>query len=136
MTFVACWGAGLSTLLAMVKLWETWRDRFQIDVGCNLTSSPEIGNEIFIRNLTGRPAILSYWELFYCSGSWPFRKYSEISSPGPDAYDLRVDAHSSTTLGFSEADHFEWGEKTLKGKKIYIRLHFAGRRPVLRKVYG
>jgi hypothetical protein len=136
MKFIAWWGAGLSTLLAVVKLWEIWRDRFQIDLGCNLTGDPEIGNEIFIRNLTGRPAILCYWELLYCSGSWPCRKYSGISSPGPDAYDLRVDAHSSTTLGFSETDYFEWSEKALNGRKIYIRLHFAGQRPFLRKVYG
>ncbi len=136
MTFVVWWGAGLSTLLAVVKLWEIWRDRFQIEVGYNLTGSPEIGNDLFIRNLTTRPAILCYWELLFCSGLWPFRKYSEISSPGPDAYDLRIDAHSSVTLGFSGCEHFGWSEKALNGRKIYIRLHFAGRRPFLRKIYG
>lgn len=134
MTFLAFWGAGLSTLLATVKLWEIWRDRFQIDVGSNLTGSPELGNEIFIRNLTGHSVILNYWELLYCSGLWPCRKYSEISSPGPDAYDQRIDAHSSTSLVFSEADYFGWNERNLNGRKIFIRLHFAGRRRILRLV--
>ena len=134
--YIAWWGAGLSTLLAAVKLWELWRDRFRIDVGCNLTSNPDIGNEIFIRNLSAKPVILSYWEVLYGSRAWPFRKFSEVESPGPDVYDSRIDPHSSKTLTFSEQNHFGWSRTTLKGRKIYIRLFMAGRRPVLKKIYG
>jgi len=136
MNFIAWWGAGLSTLLALVKLWEIWRDRFRLDIGSNLTSDPEIGNEIFIRNLSGYPLILSYWELLHGSGVWPFLKLSEFESPGPDASDLRIEAHSSKSFTFSEAYHFGWSEKSLKGRKIYMRLYIAGRRPILKKVYG
>lgn len=133
---MAWWGAGLSTLLALVKLFELWRDRFRIDVGCNLTSEPEIGNEILVRNLSAKPIILSYWQLLHGSGVWPFRKFSEFESPGPDARDIKIEPHSSETFSFAEAYHFDWRKKSLKGRKIYIRLYVVGRRPVLKKVYG
>ena len=134
--YIAWWGAGLSTLLAFVKLWELWRDRFRIDIGCNLTSKPEIGNEIFIRNLSANPIILSYWELLHCSGVWPFRKLSEFESSGPDASDIKIEPHSSKAFSFSEAYHFGWTPKSLQGRKIYMRLYVVGRRAVLKKVYG
>ena len=136
MTFLAWWGACLSTLLAVVKLWEIWRDRFRIDVGYNFTGQPDIGNEVFIRNLTGYPIILSYWELLWLSGRWPFRVESQLFTPEDDARDIRIEAHSSLTLAFKGQDHFDWGVDALKGRRIYIRLCIAGRRRILRKVYG
>ncbi|WP_297529398.1 hypothetical protein [Thiohalobacter sp.] len=133
---IAWWGALLSTFLALVKLWELWNDRFRIDIGYNFTGAPDIGNEIFVRNLSSKPIILSYWELLYGSGKWPFRKLEEIESPGPDACDIRIDPHSSKTFTFAEENYFDWGLKTLKGRKIYMRLYVAGRRPVVKKLYG
>lgn len=133
---VAWWGAGLSTLLALVKLWELWRDRFRINIGYNMTGNPDIGNEIHIRNLSGTPAILCYWELFYRSHTWPFTRDKAIDSPGADACDIRIDPHSTKTFRFREADHSDWDWKTMKGRRIYIRLHIAGRQPVVKRVYG
>jgi len=133
--YIAWWGAGLSTLLSVVKLWEVWRDRFQINIGCNFTSEPEIGNEIFVRNLSARPIIMSYWELLYGSGVWPFIKLSEFESPGPDASDIKIEAHSSKTFTFADANHFSSSHTFLKGRKIYMRLYIIGRRPVLKKIY-
>jgi hypothetical protein len=43
-TLIAWWGAGLSTLLAIIKVWEIWRDRFQLDVSYNFRSDGNIGN--------------------------------------------------------------------------------------------
>lgn len=136
LNYIAWWGAGLSTLLALVKLWELWRDRFRLDIGYNMTSSPDIGNEIHIRNLSGTPIILAYWELFYRSHSWPLKKDTPIASPGPEACDLRIEPHSSKTFSFREMDHFDCGWKAMKGKRIYMRLYIAGRRSVVKRVYG
>ncbi len=61
--FLAWWGAGLSTTLALVKLFELWQTRFRLEVSYNFTDSVEIGNEVFIRNLSAKPVILTYWEL-------------------------------------------------------------------------
>lgn len=134
MSFVAWWGAGLSTLLALIKIGEVWRDRFQIDVGCSLSNDPDVGNDIFIRNLSSRPAILSYWIVQYRSGIWPFYSYSEVASPEGEAQDIRIDSHASKTLSFSQQDYFAWGQKVQNGRRICIRLFFVGRRPLVRRI--
>ena len=133
---IAWWGAGLSTLLALIKIGELWRDRFRIDIGRNFTSEPGMGNEIYIRNLSGKPIILGFWELFYRPHLWPIKKDSYIDSPEEEAHDLKIDPHSSETLKFYDANYFYWGRKAMRGRRIYIRLHIAGRRPVLKRVYG
>lgn len=133
---IAWWGAGLSTLLALIKIGELWRDRFRIDIGRNFTSEPDMGNEIYIRNLSGKPIILGFWELFYRPHFWPIKKDSYIDSPEAEAYDRKIDPHSIKTLRFYDANYFCWGSKAMKGRRIYIRLYIAGRRPVLKRVYG
>ena len=134
--YIAWWGAGLSTLLALVKLWELWRDRFRIDVGYGFTGEPSIGNDIYIRNLSGKPIIMTYWEVFFRPHLWPLKKDIYIQSPEEESHDVQINPHSSLTLNFSEMNHFDWGWKTMKRKRIYIRLHVAGRRPILKRVYG
>jgi len=135
-TLIAWWGAVLSTLLALSKLWELWRDRFQVEVSGNFTSHPEIGNEILVPNLSGRTFIVAHWELLYGTGRWPSRRFTPLASPDYDVGDLRFESHSTHTLRFSGADHFDWGVGASKGRRIFIRLHIAGRRPSLRLVYA
>jgi hypothetical protein len=134
MTFLALWGAVLSTLLAGVKILEVWRDRFRIDVAYNFNDAPEVGNEILVRNLAAIPIIVSYWELVWLSGSWPFRTESMLISPEGEVSDIRIDARSTQALTFTEENHFNWEPRN--GRRLYIRLWVAGRRPLLRKVYG
>jgi hypothetical protein len=122
-------------LLALAKLLELWRDRFQIEISFNFTSNPEIGNEILVRNLSSRTFILAHWELLYGAGRWPARRFTPLASRDYDVGDLRVESHSTHTLQFSDADHFDWGVDALKGRRIFIQLHIAGRRPILRLVY-
>lgn len=133
--FVAWWGAGLSTLLAVVRLGELWRDRFRVEVGYSFNSLPDEGNRAMIRNLSGRPLILTYWELLYGAGAWPRREFEPSQSPEYDHEDMRIDPHSTRTLKFANGEHFDWGVNALKGRSIWLRRHVAGRRPILRRVY-
>lgn len=134
--YIALWGAVLSTVLALIKMWEFWQTRFRIEIGHGFTGSLEMGNDIHIRNLSSNPAILCYWELFYRDHLWPLKKDTYISSPEADTCDIRIEQHSSKTFNFNGQDHFSWNWKAMKGRRIYIRLHFAGRRSITRKVYG
>jgi len=133
-TILAVWGAFLSTLLAGVKLSEVWQARFRVEVAAILTGSEQIGNTISIRNLAGRPVILVYWEVLRVSGRWPFRKETCLVSPDEYSRDTSIAAHSTLSLSFREADHFPWGPVSLEGDRIFIRLYFAGRRPILRTI--
>jgi hypothetical protein len=132
---VAAWGAGLSTLLAAIKVWEVWRDRHRINVAYSFATDEAIGNTITIQNLAGRPLILSYWELLYGTGTWPLWNFEAMLWPDHDHGHQKIEAYSAYPLNFSEENHFDWRSKALKGRKIYIRLHFAGRKPIVRLVY-
>lgn len=129
--FIAYWGAVLSTLLAVIKILEFWRDRFRIDVSYSFSTNESTGNKILIRNLSSHPIIIEYWEVLYCSGFWPHQEFEAIVYADYFMSDRRVEAHSTLDLSFTEQHYF----KTLKGKKIFIRIHVAGRRPILRKIY-
>ena len=131
---IAWWGAGLSTLLALVKFYELWRDRSRVEIGYNFSDDPNIGNEIFVRNLSNRPRILTYWDVLLCSGRWPLRRFESIEGADHDVGDYRLEAHNTVTLRFSESNYFDSGRGALKGRGIFIRLFFAGQRPILRKV--
>ena len=129
------WGAVLSTFLAGVKLWEIWRDRHRIEIGRVFTSDESIGNTISIRNLSSRAFLISYWELVYSTGWWPFRKLEAFRSQDFDVNDQKVEAYSTYKLTFSDQDYFGSSPKALKDRKIYIRICVAGRKPVLMLVY-
>lgn len=133
--YVALWGAVLSTLLAVVKIWEIWRERFRLEIGYNFSDNIVVGNKIILRNLSGKPIILSYWELLHCTGNWPRKVLTSIAYPDHDESDRRIDPYSTLELSFTEQNYFEWGRKALRGGKILIRLHIAGRKPILQVVY-
>lgn len=131
---ISWWGAGLSTLLAIVKFYELWRDRSRVEVSFNFTGDVGIGNEVYIRNLSKQPLILTHWELLYCSGSWPRRNFTPLASADFDAGDRRLEPYATHTLHFAEQYYFDWGYRALNGRRIFILLHIAGRKPHLRFV--
>ena len=134
---IALWGAVLSTLLASVKFYEIWQARTQIEVSYSFTSNPEIGNEVIIRNLSNKPILITYWELFWQHRNWGKLITDDGTFPDYDYKDKKLDAHSSTSIHFAESDHFGWGAKALGKNKIFIHLHIAGKnKPIRKKVYG
>lgn len=131
---IAVWGAALSTVLAGR---EVYKARTRIEIGYNFTSLTGEGNQIIIRNLSNLPITITYWELVWCKRK--FLKWVSFKSVDPGEFnkDIHISEHSSTSLLFSEEEHFDWGHKSLNGGKIFIRLQLAGRaKPVFLKVYG
>lgn len=131
----AWWGAVLSTILAAIKGWELWRDRFRVEIGASFTSAPDIGNEVRIRNLSPKPLILVHWEVFHGSGFWLSRKETSICGRDYDAGDATIAPASTHTLTFADELYFSTNPDRLKGRSVYIRLHVAGRGTLRRKLY-
>lgn len=125
---IALWGAGLSTTLALIKIWELWSSRRRIEISYGFDGRPDVGNEIIIRNLSDKPMIVTYWELLFCKRKrlrWiPYRN----ENPAEDTHDICIAAHSSKSLYFRDQYYFEWGHKALAGKRLYLNLNIAGRR--------
>ena len=127
---IALWGAILSTTLAGVKGYELWRDRHRVEIEGRFTSSVSDGNEIRIRNLSIRPLIVTYWEVSYRSGFWPFFKWEEICSAEHDSPDLKIEPNSSNDFKFVYEHYFSTSPKALMGRRVVFILHLAGRRPI------
>lgn len=134
--FVAWWGAALSTFLAFIKLFELWKDRFRLEISYNFAGYATVGNEILIGNLSTRPVLVGHWQLLYGKWYWPIWKFEPFDAADHDASDLRIEAHDTCSLMFADADWFDWGASALNGRAIYIRMHVAGRRPIVKKVYA
>lgn len=133
-TVPAWWGAVLSTLLAVIKFWELWRDRFRIEIGSCFTTEPHIGNEVRIRNPSPNPLILTHWEIFYGSALCPISKKSSISEREYDTEDCVITSASTHTLSFKNESYFYTNIDKLKGRTVYIKIHFAGRRVICQKL--
>ena len=119
--WLALWGALLSTFLGALKALEVWKGRFRIDVGCMLTSSSELGKHGDDKEL-GQQASPS-WNTGSCcgrSGRWPRRTESVFDSPGEYATDIHIAPGSSCPLQFVGPDHFDWGVRALRGRRIFI----------------
>jgi len=121
---LACWGALLSTILCVVKLSEVWKERFNIEVDRILRGCADMGHDIGIKNLSSKPVLLEYMEIYSKKGRWPFRKRNYIWSPEDSWLNSRIEPHDTKVYNFSQGEYFPWS-----GRKVYIRLHFAGRKP-------
>jgi len=133
---IALWGAGLSTSLALIKIWEIWSARRRIEVSYGFDGRPEVGNDIIIRNLSDKPMIITYWELLFCEKKGLKWVTYRNEKPAEDTSDICIQGHTSKKLNFSGSDYFSWGHKALGGKRLYFNLHIAGKRkPVKRLVY-
>ena len=127
----------MSTILAIVKFWEIWKNRIRVNVSYNFNTCDEIGNNVIIRNLSSTPFIIAHWELVWCRSRFSHRKPKFNISPNEFNEDIILSGHSSTNLNFQDMDHFEWSERSLGKNKIFLKLHIAGKLvPVIKKVYG
>jgi hypothetical protein len=133
---IALWGAVLSTALVITKFIEMWSARSRIEVSYSFASDPAVGNEVIIRNLSGTPIIITYWELLWLEKKWFRWKTHNGEFPDNGGEDIKIGGHSSTKLVFRDQYHFSWNEKSLGSSKIYLKLHIAGKsKPVMEKVY-
>jgi hypothetical protein len=60
----AIWGAVVSTILGLVKLWETfWKDRIRLATTYSFTGEEGAPDTITVANLSGAPVQVSGWTL-------------------------------------------------------------------------
>lgn len=127
---LAAWGAMLSTLLAVVRIWETRREGLRLSASYGFHSDPDEGNEVIVLNTSKLPVMVSYWELVWGHYSWGrfIIDEEEWKFPlTPEDMDFTVPPHSKHALRFVGGEHFEWGPSSSKRGKIYLRLHIVGR---------
>lgn len=136
---LALWGAGVSTGLAGIKIWETfWRDRIKIESTYSISFDGEWPHRITVANMSSVPVQVSAAELYWVPNFFPLkRRHPSIATP--DSFyttTFRIDGHSSHAFVFEGKDKFDVSSETTEGRKLYIYLHIFGRsRPKRLLVY-
>jgi hypothetical protein len=129
--YIALWGAVLSTILGLIKIYELWSSRRKVEITCYFDSRPEVGNDVIVRNISDKQIILTYWQLlFYKKEKFRWKEFNS-EEPCEDAHDILIPPHSSKKFNFSEQYYFSWGVKAMENKRIYFKIFIAGKkRPI------
>ena len=126
--YLGLWGASLSTLMAVLKIFELWKSRIKVDVTYQFTSSEEIGSKIIISNLTPRPIGITYWKLVWVKWKFPSWQKKEEISPDPlDDTHFTIGAYQQHVLNFDEGENLPWGRDAIPLGVLRLDLSVAGR---------
>ena len=122
---LAIWGSVLSTALAGFKIFEYWNNRFKIEVSPLFRGAPELGHDISIKNLSPKPVLLEHMELYRKKGD----EIVNLWSPEDSFINARIEPYGNKVFNFSEGDYFGWN-----AGEVYVRLWFAGKKEITRKI--
>lgn len=122
-------GVVIATILSILKIFEYWNNRFQVEINTILRSAVNLGHDISIKNLSSKPILLEYMEIFTKKGKWLFGEEKCIWSPEDSLLNTRIEPADAKVYNFSQANYFSW-----KTNPIYVRLHFAGRKPITKRI--
>jgi hypothetical protein len=123
------WGAGLSTLLAAVKLWEAfWKDRLRLETTHSFDGRPEEPDEITIVNLSSVPVQVAYWSLVWAPRFMRWRTLPIDATPEEGAGRFTISPKDCHTLRFAGEDKFDWSYRSASHRQLLLTLHIFGRR--------
>src|SRR5687768_14121391 len=133
-TLVAIWGAALSTILVIIKIWEIYRDRKRIHVTYTLAGDSATGDNVSIYNLSKKTIRIEHWELVWVTKKFFIgKKIVPIDAFNDEDRHLNLPANSTQPLNFNGQYHFNWTPEIETNVKLFIKLTIAGRRGFLTK---
>lgn len=133
----AIWGAVLSTLLAGVKIWETfWKDRIRLTTTYSFTGEPGTTDTITVVNLSGVPIQVSHWTLAWKPNlfRWNTSTIDVIPEEGADMF--KIAPKASHTLPFENHSKFDWSYRSAQHRQLLLTLHIFGHRSKVLKVHA
>jgi hypothetical protein len=130
---IALWGAVLSTALAIREILKA---KIRLEVGFTFTGDIDgLGNRIFLRNLSEKPVVITWWQLQWCKKKRFRLELIDEIDPDASFTDIIIPPHSSYTFTFSGENYFDSSNKLYEGGAIVLYLLISGRtQPVKLKV--
>lgn len=122
--YIAIYAAMLSTVLAFIKGWELYRDRFYLDV--ELYQLEE--DTIYVFNPSKVNVQIKHWQLFWGKkGFLGVKKVSDIEvGEGYWVYQLDLPANSKQKIQFEEQYAPNLNKSSI-GEILYIEFTISGR---------
>lgn len=132
--YIAIWGAVLSTILAIIKIYEIWISRRRVEITCYFDGREDVGNDVIVRNISDKQMIITYWKLSFCKREGLFWKEYNSEEPLQDACDIFIPPHTSKKFNFSNEQYFSWSFLPMKTQRIFFEIFIAGRNRSIKKI--
>jgi hypothetical protein len=121
---------GLATLAAALKAASEIYERYlkrKIVVDRSLTSSPQIGNSIWITNLSDKPLLISAWDVIWARRRlWRWVQTNHCEGSDWDSDGIEIKPNARVRLDFADGRHFGTGAKM---REQFGQLYFRVWRP-------
>ncbi len=131
----AIWGAILSTLLAGVKIWETfWKDRIRLTTTYSFSDEPSTDDTITVVNLSGVPIQVSHWTLAWKPNLFRWNTSTIDVTPEEGTGMFKIGPKDSHTISFNDLAKFDWSYRSAQHRQLLLTLHVFGRRSKVLKV--
>jgi hypothetical protein len=131
--FIQYWGAGVATILAIIRVWEFVRDRRQL----HLTySSMDRETKIVVSSIGKNSVFVQSYFLYWRSSRWfGKRKALDLAFPEDEIINHSVSIDKPLVLIFAEQNYFSMRRSDMPNAKLYLGLIISGRRnPIILKV--
>lgn len=129
-TFIcAVWGSVVSTLLVLIKVWETFlKNRIQLETSYSFSNQEGSCDQITIENLSGVPVQVEQWQLEWRPRKLCFRMLTIDVTPSDVNSRFRINAYDNYTIIFEDDSKFDWSHRTARRRALFLTLHIFGRR--------
>lgn len=134
---LALWGALLSTLLAALKIRETWSARRRIVVSSSLSTGPGGDHRLQLTNLSGNPILLRTWAIVPTRKFlfWRVAEGRLLYVSGRSGAAEIVAPHGQLEIMIGASWHLEWQTAEALKRPPYLQLFLEGReRPLLVRI--
>ena len=131
--YLAIWGCIVSSVLASIKIYETYHSRKRLLIkGYSFTSSYEEGNAITLSNPSSTPFMIDCFRLFWVGikGMTDIEPVELWEDYGWNC-NIVIPPYSNHTLEFCNESHFQ----THNDKKLYIQIVPVAAKPFNLLVY-
>lgn len=134
-TALAVWGALLSTMLFVFKVYELRKNSFKrLKVEFHADDFNNI-NTFTIVNYSNNPVNISYYDVFYANKKSAKEMWFIDCGLQGDLVNIQTKPYEKCDLSFNEDRYFSSYHEKHKGKKLFIKLWIVGKKkPIVKKV--
>jgi hypothetical protein len=123
---------GMGLTLGLLKIKEYRRDNQRINVTWSLNGHEQIGDYIYLTNLSSIPILVDYWQVGWVKRVGLTKRFEPINLFADEDLHMTLEPRKREELNFKDQYTFNWFPKN-KGKvKLFIYLDIAGRKKPLR----
>src|SRR5689334_13514586 len=125
-SIAAAWGAGLSTVLGIIRILEYLKTRTNLELSPILRSDEEEGHDILIKNNSTVPVTVHYMDVVRAKKAKDENSIEHLVHFEDNHILFTIEPRGAHSAKFSEGDYFP-----TRGGPIFLRLWVVGQKKPL-----